>query len=511
MPARAPALTAAAALLGALVLAMAFVAIALPVLASIPHDFDEGWLMVDARLMADGGRPFVDFAHHELPLHLYLLDWSGRCFGATVFGYRMLSLLSAAASGVALVWLARPFVGVVPALVAEAVFLFSPVQTRLLTAVPETPALLCTIVGAALLFGRGGRCSAWASGVAFTTAVVLKPTCLVVVAAAVASLLIGRAWRRLADFGGAGIATAVAALAWTIWISDGIFAEVVRFQLTRIGTHRAGMWAIDSGFADMKQLLGISTPTQWAVLQFLAFFRSRLETLPLTVFALALAAIPIWVFGCARRRPAFAAFAVLWPASLLVLDFLVMDFVSARYFIPFAGFTALLLSGWVWLIERWTGPWPVALAGVAAGVALAVHLGATLGHDGDPWYWRRSAAIAQENPHVISFTPIFYAATGAAPGCGFANSALTYGSFGDNFLLTERTRRFQFTDERLIDCLRADSSMRVVVDWAFYFFTRPGGALRAYLAGEGSDRRVFFSPDAVQQWDRPLLTMSSFR
>ena len=50
-----------------------------------------------------------------------------------------------------------------------------------------------------------------------------------------------------------------------------------------------------------------------------------------------------------------------------------------------------------------------------------------------------------------------------------------------------------------------------MIDWAFYFFTRPGSALREYLAGEGNDRRLFFSPQALAQWDRPLLSMSPFR
>src|SRR5690606_4441835 len=157
-----------------------------------------------------------------------------------------------------------------------------------------------------------------------------------------------------------------------------------------------------------------------------------------------------------------------------------------RYFIPFWAFAALLASAWLWLAERMLGRRPVAAAAAVAVLVLGAHFRATLGSDADPWFWGRSHAIAAEHPTIVSFSPIFFAATGARPGCGFGNSALTYGSFGESFLLTERTRRFQFTDERLIACLRADPNLRVVIDWAFYFFTRPGSALRAYLAGEGS-------------------------
>jgi hypothetical protein len=107
---------------------------------------------------------------------------------------------------------------------------------------------------------------------------------------------------------------------------------------------------------------------------------------------------------------------------------------------------------------------------------------------------------------------MLFAVSGAEPGCGFANPALTYGGFGEGILLTERTRPFRFSDARLIDCLRANPDLRVVVDWAFYFFTRPGSPLRSYLSGEGSQQRIFFSPEAQDQWNSPeLWKMSPFR
>jgi hypothetical protein len=153
----------------------------------------------------------------------------------------------------------------------------------------------------------------------------------------------------------------------------------------------------------------------------------------------------------------------------------------------------------------------VASAGVIACLALAMHLASTLEASRDVWYYGRSDWIARNHPSVVSFTPMFFAATGAEPGCGFANPALTYGPLGEAWLLTERTRRFRWSDERLLECLRANPETPVVVDWAFYFFTRPGSALRDYLAGEGSAQQLFFSPDALRQWDRPQFTMNPFR
>ena len=494
-----------------LAIAAIFVVIGVRVLGALPHDFDEGWLMVDARLIRGGARPFVDFPHHETPLHLYLLAFFGDLFGHTVFGYRMLSLASLAGSGFLVFALARPFTGAMPALVGEAVFLFSPVQSRALTALPETPALFFTLLGAVLLYTRSSRWSAGASAVAFVAATLVKPTCLVVIAAAAASLVLGRAWRRLIDFALVGAAVGGIALVWVVWLSDGIFAEVVSFQLTRLGTHRVGMWAIDSGFHDVKRMLGIETPRQWAALNFRTYFQTRFEPTPVAVFTLGLLAIPVWTLGCARTHAALRTFVALWPASLLVLNFLVMDFVSPRYFIPYFGFSAFLVTGWFWLAARYAGTRAVGTVAVVACLALAGHFTRLLGSDSDFQFWGRSRAIAEAHPRVVSFSPLFFAATGAEPACDFGNSALTYGSFGESFLLTERTKRFRVSDERLIACLRAHPEIPVIVDWAFYYFTRPGSALRAYLEGEGSAQRLFFSPDAVAQWDRPLLRMSAFR
>ena len=488
-----------------------FVVLTLPLLATLPNDFDEAWLMLDARYVARGARPFADFAHHELPLQIYLLAAFGKVFGETIFGYRLLSLASVTASGVLVFALARPFVGPVAALLAQAVFLFSPLQARALTAVPESSMVAFSLLGAALLFASAGRWSAWASGVAFVIALLIKPTCLPMVVAAAASLVLARDWRRLRDFTVAGVVAAAIALAWVLYVSDGVFGEILLFQIGRIGTQRVGMWSIDSGFTDLRRLAGIDTPRQLAVRGFTDFYDTDMQTLPVLLFVLALLAVPIWVFGCARPRPALRAFAVLWPASYLLVNFVALDFVSLRYFVPFVAFTAVLVSGWVWLVQRWVPTVVVAVAAAVSGVVLALGLRPALARDIDPWYWARLAAVAQAAPRIISFSPMLFAVAGTEPGCGMANAALTYGGFGEAWLVTDRTRRFRFNDERLIECLRASPGTPIVIDWAFYFFSRPGSPLRRYLSEEGAGQRLFFSPEAIEQWDRPLLTMSPLR
>jgi hypothetical protein len=308
-----------------------------------------------------------------------------------------------------------------------------------------------------------------------------------------------------------GLAAGIVAVAWAILVSDGVFAENLWFHLTRIGTRSAGMWSIDSGFADIRRFTGINTPLQLAVSSLKDFYQFPGRYMPFAFFVTSLLGLPIWITRCARSHLALRAFTVMWPLSYVLVNFVVFDFVSPRYFIPFLAWSAFLLAGLVWLAERYVPAWATAASFAVLGVALVAHLRAALGGERDPWFYGRADWITREHASVVSFTPMLFAATGAEPGCGLANPALAYGDFGVQLLVTEHARRFRIADTQLIDCLRANRETRVVIDWGFYFFTRPGSALRDYLHGEGSEQKLFFSPEALEQWDRPVFAMRPFR
>src|SRR5437867_24322 len=104
----------------AAVLSTLFIVISCRGLDMMTWEYDEGTFILGARFVARGLRPFVDFAVHQPPLHLYLLALSGKLFGSTLFGYRMLSVLSVALGGFILFCLTQPFTGSLPALVAQA-------------------------------------------------------------------------------------------------------------------------------------------------------------------------------------------------------------------------------------------------------------------------------------------------------------------------------------------------------------------------------------------------------
>jgi 4-amino-4-deoxy-L-arabinose transferase-like glycosyltransferase len=486
-------------------LSVAFLALVWPTLDAIFWDYDEGYYMLDARHVGAGLRPYRDFPYHQPPLYLYLLALSGKLFGPTIFGFRVLSLASMAASGFLLFWLARVSVGPLPALTAQAFFLFSQSQIYALSAVPEPPTVFFTLVGAACLFLGTGGGSACLAATAFVIAMLLKPTCLLMVAAAAASLALAGAWRRLAHLTAGGILAAVAALAWTIWLSDGIFADVLRLQLERVSTQRFGMWSIDSGFSDLRQQLGIETPRQWALFCLKNFYIFPETYVPMVGFLVSFAGIPVWMAWCGRDR-AVRAFSVLWPASYLLANFVLIDFVSDKYFVPFLAFSAFLVAGLVWLVERRAGSLVTAATALVACAVLVVQFAAALERRDRAWFLD-AARLGSEHAAFVSFTPMLFAVTGATPGCGMDNPAFTYEDFGRTFLVTDRLERFRYSDARLVECLRAEPRLPVVVDWAFYYFTRPGSSLREYLNGEGRDQRYFFSAQAAEQWDRPDLMM----
>jgi 4-amino-4-deoxy-L-arabinose transferase-like glycosyltransferase len=480
-------------------LCAAFVVIVIPFLDTLWWDYDEGWFLLYGRLVRTGLRPFVDFAHHQPALHLYLLAASGALFGDTVFGYRMLSLVCVVASGLGLYWFVRLLTGSLAALLALALFLFSPAQVHALGAVPETPMALFTLLGVGLLFGGATRASTYVAGVAFVIALLIKPTCLVVVIAAVVSLVVTGSWGRAVRLAVAGLLAATVGLAWTFVSSDGVFWETLRLQMVeRIATRRVSIWTVDTGLADIRRFLGMETPLQWAFYSFRQFCMLPQTYLPMAVVLISLVGIPTWWILCARRRPALGVFAIFWPVSGVLLNFVALDFVSAKYFIPWLVAAGFLIAGLLHVVQRRLPPLVAGAATAVACAVLAVHFVATISRYTLRPYHQRAIEIAAAHPKVVSFSPMFFMVTGAEPACEFTNPALTFGSIGDTFLRTERTRRFHFSDERLVACLRADPEVVVVLDPWFYVFTRPGSALRAYLREEETQQAVVFDPRELE-------------
>ena len=98
----------------------------------------------------------------------------------------------------------------------------------------------------------------------------------------------------------------------------------------------------------------------------------------------------------------------------------------------------ILLAAVVWALERALSTRIVAAGLMVAGLVLAVQLAHNLYRETGSWYVRAHQLASQE-PSLVSFTPMHFAVTGTEPGCGLDNPALTYGGFGEAFLIFERS------------------------------------------------------------------------
>ncbi len=493
----------------AVLFSLAFVVLVSPILDAVPADFDEGWFILQARSILRGLRPLVDFPSVDLSAHLYLTAASAKLFGETLAGCRMLSVLSVAASGILVYCLTRPVGGSIPALAAEGLFLSFPGNTRSLTVVPETPMVLFMLLGIYLLFQREQRWAPYAAGVAFVVAIMIRPLCLVVAAVAAVSLALAGDRRRLGRFVASGFATSLLAIGWGIYVTHGILSELVRYQVERFASHGKGMWAIDSGMREMMRAKGIDTPFQQAMSAAREFYDFPRTSLPVGLLVASFLGLIVWLRRTIRSNAAFAIFLVLWPTSYLVLNFVGADFPSPRYFIPYLAFSAVLLGGLVATLASRVGRAAACTVAAVACVVLATEL-VTIIRRQDAWYFRRAQAIARTYPEVVSFSPIYFAMTRTEPGCGLENPVLTYGSFGDEFLAGPSLRKFAISDDQIIDCLRRNPEVKVLVDVGFYICTRSDSAIRRYLDGEGADRRIFFSRQDRAQWDRAVPSLPLF-
>jgi hypothetical protein len=206
------------------------------------------------------------------------------------------------------------------------------------------------------------------------------------------SLAWARAWRRLGHLAVAGIVAGAVGLAVVSLVSNGVFLEILFFQLGRLATRNVGMWSIDSGFVELLRHGGIKKPWQFAMSSLLTFYDVPKSLWPLALLAVSLLGVPIWIAGPGRSRPALRALALLWPASLFLVTFGAVDFASPRYFVPFLAVSSFLLAGMAWRPARRAPLLTSAIALVACAV-LASRLTATLGAARDPWYYDRAAAL----------------------------------------------------------------------------------------------------------------------
>ena len=436
----------------AALLLVVFVLVHGSALGVLQHNVDEGSNVYGARVIQEGGAPFRDFFYQQPPLHLYVLALLPT--DHFVHG-RALSLLAAAASGLLIFWLARPWTGATSRgpLLALGLFSTAGLQYFDLLAMPTSLMLASALLAVWILAAQPSR--AWRSalaGVVLAASVCFKPLAIAVYPAVVAWLLVEKRYTHLLLFtAGAG---ALGLLAWAAFdlASDGAFTELVRMQSQRLGS--GSQVDVLRQVPGMREWVGSAGPRGLSL-------RMHMETLwhpgNLLVGAAGLPGLVVlW-----RSKGVALAWKTLWSvwlASSLFFAFFVWDVAYHHYHVlylpPLAMTGALLLEA---LAARLAGR-PVVRGVVAGFVGVGMLLG-VISTQGARQDYSQVTALRGESRALMAFDATVNVLSRTAVGCGVSQFPLPpYGP-----VLSGEKASFPASVRQLIGCLEADPSIGIVI------------------------------------------------
>jgi 4-amino-4-deoxy-L-arabinose transferase-like glycosyltransferase len=385
----------------------AFLGAAAADVGQLQHNYDEGVYVFQAREMAAGKLPMVDFFSHQPPLYPALLAVLELAGAGTLWGARFLSALCWCAAAVIVFRLARTYLGAGASALACFAVLLTPLGLYFgRVALPNAPMVALTVT-AFLLAGRdGGRKRLVAAGVVITLAVLIKPLALAPAIALALWLALGRRWRALALLTVTGAVGAASAWLLLDLAGDGGFTELVRLQLTRF-RHAQGFELVRQygPFAQLTDARGIDTALAWNLAEhrrgLLSAGLPGADANVLTVVGAA-AALLLWPWLATRQRR-LVGLCVVWLGVPLAFNLLVWEPVWNHYFVQYIPPLALLVAVSAEALSRATSRWgetgrrAALLAVGALLVALALHVRPQLRLDpralaplepvNSPWRW----------------------------------------------------------------------------------------------------------------------------
>jgi 4-amino-4-deoxy-L-arabinose transferase-like glycosyltransferase len=486
--------------------AFVFVGITLPKLDVLRPNVDEGVYIQQARLVRQGQTPYVDFFYHQTPLYLYALAGFGSLGADSLAGYRFLSLLASALTGVLVFHAGRRLLDRKTGILAQLAFYAAPLHLYSFLALPNALTGLLTAAGVfAILLGPGLR---WTllGGFCLSIAVLVKPLAVPVVLAILLTLvLFPGERRRLPALVSSGTAIALAAWVFLHASTGGGFTEVLRLQAQRYSS-RTG-FELMSHYRDFRNamiLRGVDTPTGWNWSEHSRAFSSGGFTNGNFWLFLAAAASP-FLWKRSMPRPLLAGLA-LWLLLAVSFSLFVWEPIWDHYFVmylpPLALFASVSLEAAL-AGRRW---W----ARTSAVVAL---LGCTvLGHTQrftEPLWYRQARATGKQarGGEFLSFNPLIHVVSGTRPACGLIDPLNVYGERAIAALDPGGPmKRFEITAEDLVRCL-GDDTWVVIDDYAFWFLDPP---LLAHLE-RTPHRLIFFGPFARARFESAKLEGSQRR
>jgi hypothetical protein len=450
------------------------------------YNLDEGVNTVLATRLLRGEIPLQDFFYHQPPLYLYVLRELLRWGGDPVYVARLGSIVATAATGVLIYVTARRFTGRYGSFLALCTFYLCPLQFFNLAAMPNAWMLLFGMLGAYLVLFDGRTVSVVAGATALILAMALKPLALSTSLAIGVLILTVPHWRRRRRaFVLASVCASV--LAWLGFelLTHGRISELFALQWQ---ARSETFWQrLIDGYPILREIAeqrGATGLLTWNLSEHRnAFLWGSVAGTSLPLLAGALLGGFV-LFNRARR---VAVALVVWLAFELFFNVVVWGPVWEHYFVLYIPALALLCAGIGEEIEQRL-PGPI-VGRMAAVVAVAVALGylCHLPHRqaaSSPALSVRYADIGRRlgpaDSGLLTFDPFLNVVSGTRVACGVEDPLNVFGDAGMLAMVEDNPlTRFRVSVEDVVECLREDESIRVVLGpWSEWFIQ---GGLKRYV------------------------------
>jgi hypothetical protein len=476
-----------------------------PILDRLPHNLDEGVNLFDARFIAQGQRPYVDFFYHQLPVHLYALAGIATLAPESLYMHRLPSLISVAATGGVLYLIAARLASPAVAVLAAALYYAMPLQPLALLVLPNSPMLFFSTLAVWLILLHDGRRAVWLGAVSLLFAILWKPLAFATAIMIGILVLLDRTQRwKLVPMTVVLAVGGLASLAALHVLTQGAFTELLALQYHRYS--RKTGFEIMQQYSTVQVLLrrmGVTSFLGWNIKShFIAFDQHK----ALFLFTGAAGAWLVWR-GRSELRPGSGRLLALWIAVPLFFSLFVWEPAWDHYHLQYLPALSILTAVvFRTLMDAEGGMRRVTriVAGIGLVWTLVIGPLLTVGMLQDYARLRRMRA---DYPVLLSFDPFLNFVSGTEPACGVTDPLAQFSK--PFFQDSPRFSRFVRSTDQLIACLEQAPQIRVLIstlqgaslwfiDERFYEWLRRQVPPRALYLGEPSRMALHTLFDEVE-------------
>lgn len=473
------------------------------VLDRLPHNLDEGVNLFNARFIAMGKRPYVDFFYHQLPLHLFGLSFISSIASESVFLHRLPSLFAVAATGGFLYLLAARLASPSVAALSAALYYSVPLQHLALLVLPNAPMMFFSTCSIYLILFRDRATPLILGAGCLLLAVLLKPLALATAVVIVVLLILDPTQRwKLTPLTLVLTVGGLLSFLGLHLLSQGAFTDLLELQLDRY-TRKTGFQMMQR-FTTVPLLLdqlGVRSFLAWNLdSHFRAFSGNNVPILASAVGGAWL----VWR-GVTRLPPRGGALLALWLIVPFLFSLFVWEPAWEHYHLQYLPPLAILAA--LFLRHLLTGSTKKRAVRLLVPVWLAWALAAgPLTAIGTLRDYGSLTRLAGEAPALLTFDPFLNVVTRTEAACGVTDPLA---QFSPAFF-RDRVRFFPFvrSSEQIIDCLEQSPEVKILIStlqpaslWFFdeklYRYVQRQERSRVIYLREGDEaafRRLFGRP-----------------